>query len=170
MSCTVGSKEIRKYTGSAMRTIWNLKVGSGHFQSLFFPYCETTVLQIKGLGFYQHFSFLFREEIWLSKRKMSFRLWIAVVQAYPILVLPSKGKIGQQYHTKKRKKKRGSGETHTSTHKSLNFHKEISCYILQCFLGNHYSVKGTLCLLLFVKLFEPPHLVKGCFTDNLCSI
>lgn len=91
---------------------------------------------------------------------MSFRLWIAVVQAYPILVLPSKGKIGQQYHTKKRKKKRGSGETRTSTHKSLNFHKEISCYILQCFLGNHYSVKGTLCLLLFVKLFEPPHLCK----------
>lgn len=166
---------MRKYTGSAMRTIWNLKSGSGHFQSLFFPYCETTVLQMKRLGFYQHFSFLFREEIWLSKRKMSFRLWVAVVQAYSVPVLPSKGKIGQQYHTPQQEKgrgvgERGSGETHTSAHKSLNFHKGISCYILQCFLGNHFSVKGTLCLLLFVKLFEPPYLIKGCFTENLCSI
>lgn len=164
---------MRKYTGLAMRTIWNLKFGSGHFQSLFFPYCETTVLQMKRLGFYQHFSFLFREEIWLSKRKMSFRLWVAVVQAYSVLVLSSKSKIGQQYHTphqEEKKKKRGSGETHTRAHKSLNLHKEISCYNLQCFLGNHFSVKGTLCLLLFVKLSEAPYLVKCCFTDNLCSI
>lgn len=97
---------------------------------------------------------------------MSFRLWVAVVRAYSVLVMPSKGKIGQQYHTphQEERKKRGSGETHSSAHKSLNFHKEISCYILQCYLGNHFSVKGTLCLLLFVKLFEPPYLVKGCFT------
>lgn len=170
--CGVGSTQMRKCTGSGMRTAWNLKFGSEHFQSLFFLDCETTVLQMKRLGLYQHFSFLFREEIWLSKRKMSFRLWVAVVRAYSVLVMPSKGKIGQQYHTphQEERKKRGSGETHSSAHKSLNFHKEISCYILQCYLGNHFSVKGTLCLLLFVKLFEPPYLVKGCFTDNLCSI
>ena len=104
---------------------------------------------------------------------MSFRSWVAVVQVCSVLVIPSKDKIGQRHHTphqQKKKKKRGSGETHAGTHKSLNFHKEISRYILQCFLGNHFSAKGTLCLLLFAKLFEPPYLIKGCFTGNLCSI
>lgn len=88
------------------------------------------------------------------------------------LSIPSKGKIGQRNqtpHQKNNKKKEGQ-EKHMHTHKSLNFHKEISCYILQCFLGNQFSVKRTLCLLLFAKLFEPPYLIKGCFTGNLSSI
>lgn len=115
MLCSLISIQTRKYTGPGTGTVWNLKFGSENFQSLFFPYSETMVLQMKRLGFDRNFSFLFREDIWLSKRKMSFRLWVAVVQACSVLVIPSKGKIRQWYiHHTKKKKKEGQ-EKHTLT-------------------------------------------------------
>lgn len=41
---------------------------------------------MKSLGLDQDFSFLFREDICLSKRKMPFRLRVAVVQTCAVLV------------------------------------------------------------------------------------